>query len=131
MSHHNTIFSQLLKLIPRHEFEALAKEATDGSVALAAFETSNAMPAWAPVIVVAGHGPESADLPKLLRQIAAFFDEHTTEQRRKGILASHSVAYLILGPAERALGDYDPTGSECFEPVHRTGEFALFAVCDS
>ena len=26
MSHHNTIFSQLLKLIPRHEFETLAKQ---------------------------------------------------------------------------------------------------------
>lgn len=25
MSHHNTVFSQLLKLIPRHEFEALAR----------------------------------------------------------------------------------------------------------
>jgi putative transposase len=26
LSHHNTVFSQLLKLIPRHEFEALAKQ---------------------------------------------------------------------------------------------------------
>ncbi|MES9814979.1 MAG: DUF4372 domain-containing protein, partial [Candidatus Thiodiazotropha sp.] len=25
LSHHNTVFSQLLKLIPRHEFETLAK----------------------------------------------------------------------------------------------------------
>ncbi|MGV0033892.1 MAG: DUF4372 domain-containing protein [Candidatus Azotimanducaceae bacterium WSBS_2022_MAG_OTU7] len=26
MGHHNTAFSQLLKLIPRHEFETLAKQ---------------------------------------------------------------------------------------------------------
>ncbi len=26
MTHHNTIFSQLLKFIPRHEFETLAKQ---------------------------------------------------------------------------------------------------------
>ena len=26
LSHHNTVFSQLLKLIPRHEFETLAKQ---------------------------------------------------------------------------------------------------------
>jgi len=25
MSHHNTVFSQILKLVPRHEFEVLAK----------------------------------------------------------------------------------------------------------
>ncbi|MBL7003134.1 MAG: DUF4372 domain-containing protein [Gammaproteobacteria bacterium] len=26
MAHHNTVLSQLLKLIPRHEFETLAKQ---------------------------------------------------------------------------------------------------------
>lgn len=30
MSHHNTIFSQLLKLVPRHEFETLAKQHHQG-----------------------------------------------------------------------------------------------------
>ena len=30
MAHHNTIFSQLLKLIPRHEFETLAKQHHSG-----------------------------------------------------------------------------------------------------
>ena len=25
MAHHNTVFSQLLKLVPRHEFEGLAR----------------------------------------------------------------------------------------------------------
>lgn len=30
MSHHNTVFSQLLKLIPRHEFESLAKQHHSG-----------------------------------------------------------------------------------------------------
>ena len=26
MAHHNTLLSQMLKLIPRHEFETLARE---------------------------------------------------------------------------------------------------------
>lgn len=30
MAHHNTVFSQLLKLVPRHEFEALAKQHHQG-----------------------------------------------------------------------------------------------------
>ena len=30
MSHHNTVFSQLLKLIPRHEFETLANQHHEG-----------------------------------------------------------------------------------------------------
>ncbi len=32
MSHYNTVFSQLLKLIPRHEFESLAKQAPYRSI---------------------------------------------------------------------------------------------------
>ena len=30
MAHYNTVFSQLLKLIPRHEFETLAKQHHSG-----------------------------------------------------------------------------------------------------
>ena len=30
MSHHNTVFSQILKLVPRHEFESLAREHHQG-----------------------------------------------------------------------------------------------------
>ena len=30
MAHFNTVFSQLLKLIPRHEFETLAKQQHSG-----------------------------------------------------------------------------------------------------
>jgi len=30
MSHHNTVFSQLLKLIPRHEFETLSNQHHSG-----------------------------------------------------------------------------------------------------
>jgi len=30
MSHYNTIFSQILKFVPRHEFETLAKEHHSG-----------------------------------------------------------------------------------------------------
>ena len=39
MSHHNTIFSQILKLVPRHEFNMLAKK-HDGS------RRSDAMNRW-------------------------------------------------------------------------------------
>ena len=30
MAHHNTVFAQMLKLIPRHEFESLAKQHHSG-----------------------------------------------------------------------------------------------------
>ena len=30
MAHHNTVFSQLLKLVPRHEFETLANRHHEG-----------------------------------------------------------------------------------------------------
>ena len=30
MSHHNTVFAQLLKFVPRHEFESLANQHHSG-----------------------------------------------------------------------------------------------------
>ena len=48
--------------LPRGEttaFQALAAQATSGDGVLAAYATGNALPAWAPVRVIAGLGPES------------------------------------------------------------------------
>ena len=46
-------------------FLFLAAEAEVNDVVLTSYTTGNALPAWAPVQVVIGHGPESVDLARL------------------------------------------------------------------
>jgi hypothetical protein len=47
LGHHNTVFSQLLKLIPRHEFETLAKQHHTGRSS------------WSTALMVCYQQPES------------------------------------------------------------------------
>ncbi len=53
-------------------FERLADESEPDQIVLAAFETGNALPAWAPLRVIIGHGPESVQLAELEPQVALF-----------------------------------------------------------
>ncbi len=54
-------------------FEWLAENAESGTVVLTAFQTGNALPAWAPDFVVIGHGPESAGLQTLRPRVESYF----------------------------------------------------------
>jgi hypothetical protein len=111
-------------------FNWLAENAPPGSVVLAAFQTSNALPAWAPMTVVAGHGPESVGLAELAPELRSFFSTDSTEPFRRQFLVAHSVDYVVWGPAERALGKWDPASWECMRPVFDHRGVQLFAVCD-
>ncbi len=54
-------------------FAWLEEAAEPRSVVLSSFETGNPLPAYAPLRVVVGHGPESAGLEALLPQVRAFY----------------------------------------------------------
>lgn len=109
-------------------FEFLAERAEVGSVVLAAYDSGNALPAWAPLRVVIGHGPESAGLAELQPQVTAFFTAGTSDEARRTLLASQGVDYVFWGPAERRLGDWDPHQALYLRPLYQFGEYEVFAV---
>jgi uncharacterized membrane protein len=89
---------------------------------LSAYATGNALPAWAPVRVVLGHGPESADLDQLLPAVERFY-VGMSEDARTAFLETYEVDYLWMGPREHALGEggavdaeliYDRDGQEIY-----------------
>jgi hypothetical protein len=109
-------------------FERLAQEAQPGEVALAAYETGNALPAWAALHVLIGHGPESADLALLQPQVAAFYDAAGNDAQRLELLRRWNVRYVFWGPAERNLGGYDPRQAGYLQLLAEEGEYAVFQV---
>lgn len=111
-------------------FEWLAENAPPGSIVLAAFQTSNALPAWAPMTVVAGHGPESVGLAELAPAIRSFFSTDSAQTFRQQFLVTQKVDYIFWGPAERALGNWNPASWGCLQPVFDRLDVQLFAVCD-
>jgi hypothetical protein len=109
-------------------FETLANLATSGPVVLAAYSTGNALPAWAPVRVVIGHGPESSNLADLQGKVRAFYTTSMPEKQRLELLHAMDVAYIIWGPNERALGDWDPARAAYLWLVIRESEYAVYEV---
>ena len=118
---------------PREEiqaFTALANTGKSDPVVLAAYDTGNALPAWAPVRVLIGHGPESIHLKNLQPEVDAFFDSNTPDRNRLLLIHQFGVKYVFWGPLERKLGDWDPYTSPFLKLVYQKGEYSFFAVTD-
>lgn len=109
-------------------FEWCRAHAQPGSVVLTSYETGNALPAWAPVRVVVGHGPESAGLQGLLPQVSVFFSEGEPDSARVEFLAAHNVSYVLVGPRERALGSWNPGGAPFLTLVYQDSGYELYRV---
>jgi hypothetical protein len=109
-------------------FNQVAETVESGSVVLTGFDTGNALPAYAPVFVVIGHGPESADLEFLEPQVEAFYQGMMDESRAKTLLDDWNVDYIWFGPRERHLGTWHPSESFGLEMVLESGEYVLYRV---
>jgi hypothetical protein len=107
-------------------FNFLAKTAALDDVVLASFNTSNALPAWAPVRTVTGHGPESVNLSQLTPRIARFYSGDKVEQT--ALAAEFHIRFVIYGPAEKALGAWDPAGQVQFELVYDQNGYQVFEM---
>ncbi len=111
-------------------FRWLGDHSEPGAVVLAGFQTSNALPAWAPVTVVTGHGPESAGLASIAPQIDRFYSAAGTDVQRSEFAHTHDVEYLYWGPAERTFDGWQPADWDCLTPAFRQGQHELYRVCD-
>lgn len=109
-------------------FVWLAQHAENGDHVLASFSTGNVVPAWAPVRVVIGHGPESVDLAHLAPQVEAFYTESASTQARQKFLDEHDVRFVFYGPFEMMMGRWNPDQSSILVEVYSGGEYQIFEV---
>ncbi|MEJ2352634.1 MAG: hypothetical protein P8Y03_22845 [Anaerolineales bacterium] len=109
-------------------FEFIAQEARPDEVVLAGYDSSNALPAWAPVRVVIGHGPESVDLAELRPEVEAFYASTTADDRRVSLLAEFNVRYVFWGPDERALGGWNPKAAAYLESIYDVDGYVVLRV---
>ncbi len=109
----------------------LNDEAEPKSVVLTAFQTGNALPAWAPIRVVIGHGPESVNLEELELQVDAFYGEKMTDQERLQFIRSQEVQYVWHGPLEKNLGSWSPTGSDFLTLAYSNADYKVYHVLSS
>lgn len=105
------------------------KNLSDGEdVVLSSFQTGNPLPAWAPVFVVIGHGPESVFLSELRPRVTSFYKEGTGDEQRKELLSEFGVDYVFWGPHERLLGNWQPASADYLIPIFQEGDYFVFRV---
>ena len=109
-------------------FEELGAVADRGEVVLASYTTSNALPAWAPLRVIAGHGPESVNLEALLPKIQSVYQGRTTEDSRLEFLQKYGVSYVFWGPNEKRLGSWQAADEPYLELVVDRGQYQIYKV---
>ncbi|HET7010736.1 MAG TPA: hypothetical protein VFI11_08180 [Anaerolineales bacterium] len=109
-------------------FEALAERARPGDAVMASFESGNILPAWVPVHVPIGHGPESIGLRDLRGEVSRFFDADTDDDERLQFLTEHDIRFVFAGPWERQLGDWDPASEGYLLGLYSGGDYAIYGV---
>jgi len=109
-------------------FEWIAEHAAPGSVVLAAFDTGNALPAWAPVRSVIGHGPETANLAELQPEVERFFGGDLTGTAAERLLREQRVALVFRGPTERKLGEWGTLPTDRLEVVYNESGYVVYRV---
>jgi len=117
---------------PQEEIETFGRVgqlAGPSAIVLASFETSNPLPAWAPVRVVAGHGPETAGLAELQPRIDNFYQNSGSDEERLKLIVDQQINYVIHGPGERNIGDWDPNRWECLDILDSFGGYDLYQTC--
>ena len=111
-------------------FEFLAKNADVNDIVLASYETSNPLPAWAPLRIMIGHGPESFQLEKGKARVDRFFQTGTSDEERLELLNEFQVRYVFWGPNERDLGPWQPSQADYLQAWYENDGYQVFKVIE-
>jgi hypothetical protein len=112
----------------RAVFAWLGDNASPGEVALASFETGNFVPAYTPLVAYIGHGPESVFLAQKQPRVAAFYQSAIGDAERLRLLMDGRIKWVLFGPHERALGDFDPATASYLNWRFTSGAYSVYEV---
>lgn len=106
----------------------IQSQASKDDVMLASYDTSTILPAYAPVLVPIGHGPESLGLHEIQPRVEQFYAADQTDAYRSNLLAEFQVRFVFWGERERQLGGWDPNTAGYLTQVYAQDGFAVFEV---
>jgi hypothetical protein len=95
---------------------------------LCAFETGNYIPARAGNRVLLGLGPETIHADRKRVEVRRFFDAEETDLWRQELLSRYGIAYVLVGPHERALGAFDADEAVYLSKVYANEDYAVYRV---
>ncbi len=117
--------------IPSQQVEsylALRDIAPPNSIVLSSFEVGNSLPAWVPVRVVQGHGPETVNLEEWQLKIDEYFMENQARAQCGDFFKETSIDYLFWGPGEAEQWNWDPGLKLCLRQVYNSNGYRIYLI---
>ena len=107
-------------------YNYLAENAPSRTIVLTAQETGNNLPTWTPQRVVLGHGPETTNSDQVEQEIERFFSLSTTDNYRENFIKKFGVNYILWGPLEKELGDWNPAEENYLIEIYNSGNYLIY-----
>jgi hypothetical protein len=77
---------------------------------------------------VIGHGPETANLAELQPEVGRFFAGALTGSSAERFLNEQRVSFVLRGPAEKALGEWQEPPVDWLTVVYDRAGYAVYLV---
>ncbi|MFZ5917175.1 MAG: hypothetical protein ACOYZ7_09600 [Chloroflexota bacterium] len=106
----------------------LRENASPDEVVLSSLTVGQYVPALSGNTAFLAHWAQTVDFYDKEQRVAAFFDTATADARRAETVAAFGVDYILYGPAERALGDYDPTATPWLTLAYTLPQVNVFSI---
>jgi hypothetical protein len=116
-----------------HKDEVSAMKWLEGNAApedvvLSSLTTGQYIPVLAGTHAFLAHWAQTLDFYGKSQMVQEFFNPGASDTSREQILQDYHVRYVLYGPAEQALGGYNPEGSRLFKLAFSTPEVKVYAV---
>jgi hypothetical protein len=109
-------------------FTAIKNLAKPGDTVLCSYETGNALPAWAPVFVLAGHGPESANLQEILPEVKGFYSGEKESLSQAAFIQYNGIDFIAFGPSEKAYGNWNNRPEDMIKIIYDKDGYQIYQV---
>ena len=106
----------------------LRTQTPHSAVVLGAYETGNYVASQAGNRVVVGHWAETVDFDARLSEVNRFYGTSVNDAWRRQILEQDHVEFVIAGPRERELGQWDPSHASYLEPAFSNAQVTIYRV---
>lgn len=109
-------------------YQALRDIAPQNSIVLSSFQVGNSLPAWVPVRVVQGHGPETVNLEEWQLRIEDYFLDNQGRIQCGDFFEENSIDYLFWGPEEAEQWNWNPDLKLCLERVYNANDYRIYLI---
>ncbi len=106
----------------------LDENAPQDAIVLSAYEPGRYIPGISGRSAFLSHWAQTVDFYAKRDFVRDFFQPETPDTRRREVLAQFGVDFVLYGPAERALGAYDPAQSPWTYPVFEQDGVWVYGV---